>query len=416
MPASSTATGLSCRRCLCRVPLGALESCPTCAGTLVPTYDIERAARSMSDLDTRPRTMWRYSELLPVDRPPGFGEGIGWTPLIDAPRLARALGLRSLFLKNEGVCHPTCSFKDRPVAVAVAAAQRFGFRVLAAPSTGNLANATAALARLAGLEARVFVPADLEEAKIAGAAVFGPGVLAVRGSYDEVRRLAATLAARESWALVNHTLRPFYGEGSKTIAFEAVEQLGGLPEQVLLPMGSGLLLDRVARGFEEWGALRAVSGPRPRMCGVQAQGCAPIAEAFRRGEASARPVRPRTIARSIAVGEPASAVEALEAIRGSGGTAVSVSDEEILEGTLLLARTEGIFGETACGASVAGARRLVEEGGLDRDARTLLVLTGNGFKTADALRGRLAVPVVRADPTEAMAALRSSTSGVGPSG
>ena len=398
----SCATTLRCRRCAEDHPLEPAPSCARCGGALAPRYDLDRARESLDTqaIAARRGGIWRYEEVLPVADPTGLGGATGGTPLLRAPRLGRRLGLSNLHLKVEGASHPTASFKDRPVAVAVAAALRFAYRIVATPSTGNLANAVAAFARIAGLEHRAFVPEDLEETKVAGTAVFGPGLVRVRGSYDDARRLAAESAKREGWAIVNVTLRPFYGEGSKTIAFEIAEQLGLVPRQVILPMGSGLLLDRVDAGFREWIDLGLSAGPPPRIFGVQAEGCSPIVRAFEKNEETLEPVRPRTIARSIAIGDPVSAREALAAIRSSGGSAVAVPESEIVDGIRALAYTEGTFGETACGVTVAGAGILARRGDLDADAPTVLVLTGSGWKTAEALAGALSVPLVDPLPGE----------------
>jgi threonine synthase len=309
---------------------------------------------------------------------------------VEAPRLAKVLGCRKLWLKNDAVNSPTLSFKDRVVAVAINKAIEFGFRVVACASTGNLANAVAAHAAAAGLEAYVFIPDDLEEAKVLGSAVYGAKLVKIRGNYDQVNRLCSQIAGEYGWGFVNVNLRAFYAEGSKTLAYEVAEQLGWrLPQQIVIPIAGGSLITRVGKAFQELGAIGLVE-PRPvKLVGAQATGCSPVTSAVKKGSTEIEPQKPATIARSLAIGSPADGFYAARSIMKSGGAGEDVSDEEIVEGMRLLAETQGIFGETAAGVTVAVSRKLLGQGKLDPDEETVLCITGNGLKTLDALQGRL---------------------------
>jgi threonine synthase len=388
-------TGLACRECGRAYDLAPLYVCESCFGPLEVRYDYRRIAASLTreEVARRPPTMWRYRELLPLDGDPSVGAAVGFTPLVPAPRLGRALGLSRLYLKNDAVSHPTLSFKDRVVAVALSKSVEFGFRTVACASTGNLANSVAAQAASAGLDCYVFVPADLEPAKVLGTSVFGARVVAVEGVYDEVNRLCSEVADRYGWAFANINLRPFYAEGSKTMAYEIAEQLGWrAPAHVVVPMAGGSLITKVAKGLKELAALGLVPDSRTKVHGAQAAGCAPITTALKAGGEVFRPTRPRTIARSLAIGNPADGLYAIQTMRDSGGWGEDATDDEIVEAIALLAETEGVFAETAGGVTVAVARKLAAQGRIAADEPTVLCVTGNGLKTLDAVAGRVAAP------------------------
>ncbi|WP_116044762.1 threonine synthase [Amycolatopsis palatopharyngis] len=353
-------------------------------------YDFGRVRRE--DIESGPRNIWRYKKLLPV---PSNVEEIpntepGCTRLVRADRLAKALGVRKLWVKDD-TGNPTHSFKDRVVAVALAAAREFGFDTLACPSTGNLANAVAAAAARAGWDSVVLIPSSLERAKILTTAVYDGSLIAVDGNYDDVNRLATQLAAdRESWAFVNVNVRPYYSEGSKTLAYEVAEQLGWrLPEQIVVPIASGSQLTKVDKGFRELGELGLVDPSPYKVFGAQATGCSPVSSAFRNGHDVVQPVRPDTIARSLAIGNPADGPYVLDVVNRTGGAIEDVTDEEVVEGIRLLARTEGIFTETAGGVTVATAKKLIEAGKIDPDEETVLLITGDGLKTLDAIENHV---------------------------
>jgi threonine synthase len=381
-----TARQLVCRECGFSTPLAAEFACAECFGPLEVDYAFEPLTRS--DIETGPPSIWRYRKLLPVpdnvDEHPNTQPGL--TRLIRADRLAKALGLRRVWVKDD-TGNPTHSFKDRVVAVALAAARQLGFRVLACPSTGNLANAVASAAARAGWESVVLIPSSLERAKVLTTAVYDGALVAVDGTYDDVNRLATELAAEhEDWAFVNVNVRPYYAEGSKTLGYEVAEQLGWrLPEQVVVPIASGSQLTKVDKGFREFIELGLVQPLPYRVCGAQATGCAPVSAAFKSGRDVIVPVRPDTIARSLAIGAPADGPYALDVVRRTGGSIEDVTDAEVVEGIRLLARTEGVFAETAGGVTVACAKKLVECGQLDPDAETVLFITGDGLKTLDAV-------------------------------
>jgi threonine synthase len=358
-----------------------------------------------ADIAGRPHSLWRYREWLPFHGTPAHSLDTGWTPLLECPALARELGVARAWIKNDSVSHPTLSFKDRVVAAAINAAAGFGLDTIACASTGNLANAVAAHAARAGLAAWIFVPEDLEPAKITASVIHGARVVRVRGTYDDVNRLCAQLADRIGWGIVNVNLRAYYAEGSKTVAFEIAEQLGWrLPTALVAPMAGGSLVTRLTRGFRELLDARLVSGSLPRLFGAQASGCAPIVELVWRGEGPLRPVTPRTIARSLAIGSPADGASAAAAIRQSGGWAAAVSDEALSEGIARLASTTGIFTETAGGVTTAGALALARAGRLGPDDDVVLCITGNGLKTPDAVPARLLdTPLIAPRLSEAVA-------------
>jgi threonine synthase len=380
------ATHLSCRECGATSPLGAFYACVECFGPLEVGYDFGQVSRER--IAAGPRSIWRYRDLLPVpasveDTP---NTDPGWTRLLRADRLGRELGIRTLWVKDDSG-NPTHSFKDRVVAVALAAARQLGFTVLACPSTGNLANAVAAASARAGIRSFVFIPRDLELQKIVTTAVYGTTLVAVEGTYDDVNRLASELAGQHAdWAFVNVNVRPYYAEGSKTLGYEVAEQLGWrLPRQVVIPVASGAQLVKVDKAFRELVALGLVDGEVPRIFGAQAAGCAPVAAAFKAGSDVVRPVRPSTIAKSLAIGNPADGPYVLDVTRRTGGAVEDVTDEEVVDGIRLLARTEGVFAETAGGVTVAVLAKLVRAGLLDPDAETVVFNTGDGLKTLDAV-------------------------------
>jgi threonine synthase len=379
--------GLRCAACGHRQPPAPVHTCPACLGPLELEYDMAamRAELRREDVAAGPATMWRYRALLPVGDGPVVDLGTGFTPLLRADNLARALGLRHVYIKNDAV-NPTGSFKDRVVGVAATVARGFGLDTLACASTGNLAASVAAHAARAGMRSFVFVPADLEPAKLIGTAAYGTRLVAVRGNYDAVNRLCAELVDVYGWAFVNINLRPFYSEGSKTLAFETAEQLGWrAPDHVVAPIAGGSVLSRIAAGFAQLQTLGWIPPTPVRVSGAQASGCAPVAGAFKAGWERPRPVRPQTICKSLAIGDPADGALALAAIRASGGACEDASDEEIVAGMRLLAECEGILAETAGGVTVAVARKLAAAGVLRPEETVVLYITGNGLKTLDAL-------------------------------
>ena len=380
---------LQCRECHTRYPLDARYACESCFGPLEVAYDFSTmdAGEARRRIQAGQPTLWRYADFLPFERRPDTALAAGVTPLVRADRLAGRLGIGELWVKND-TANPTHSFKDRVVTVALAKARELGFKVVACASTGNLANAVAAHAAAAGLESYVFVPADLEEQKILATGVYGTSLVAVRGTYDDVNRLCTELSAEREWAFVNVGLRPYYAEGSKTVGYEIAEQLGfELPDRVVVPIASGSLFSKIARGFEEWRDVGLVGGELPAFHGAQAEGCAPVALAYAAGERVCRPVKPETIAKSLAIGDPADGPYALELARRSGGGIEAVSDDEIRAGIGLLAETTGIFTETAGGVTVAVLARLAERGEIGADERVVVAITGEGLKTLDAVRG-----------------------------
>ncbi|RZS31411.1 threonine synthase [Herbihabitans rhizosphaerae] len=384
------ARALACRECGHQIPLAAEFACAECFGPLEVAYEFGDIRRE--DIESGPESIWRYRGLLPVpstvDTFPNTEPGR--TRLVKADRLAAALGVKSLWVKDD-TGNPTHSFKDRVVAVALAAARELGFKVLACPSTGNLANAVAAAAARAGWESVVLIPSSLERAKVLTTAVYDGALIAVDGNYDDVNRLATELAAEhEDWAFVNVNVRPYYAEGSKTLGFEVAEQLGWrLPGQVVVPVASGSQLTKVDKGFRELGELGLVEPTPYRVFGAQATGCSPVSSAYKAGQDVISPVKPDTIARSLAIGAPADGPYVLDTVRRTGGAVEDVSDQEVVEAIRLLARTEGIFAETAGGVTVATAKKLIDNGKLDPDADTVLLITGDGLKTLDAIQDQV---------------------------
>ena len=403
-PTSSAADSLRCRNCGARFPLGPQHACFECFGPLEIGYDHDAlAALTRAGIEAGPQSIWRYAGLLPVGQDPAGRVTLnpGMTPLVRADRLAEELGMRELWVKDDSA-NPTHSFKDRVVSVALTAARQLGFTRVACASTGNLANSVAAHAARVGLDSVVLIPADLEEAKVVQTAVYGGTLVAVDGSYDDVNRLCSELAetdAFEKTAFVNVNVRPYYAEGSKTLGYEVAEQLGWrLPRQVLIPMASGSMLTKIDKAFGELASLGLVEPAEWRVFGAQSTGCAPISTAFARGRDVVEPVRPTGIAKSLAIGNPADGPYALDAVRRTGGAVADVGDDEIRDGIELLARTTGIFAETAGGVVVATLRKLIAAGALDPAEQTVIYNTGDGLKTLDAIAARQA-PTVTVKPS-----------------
>lgn len=381
-------SALKCRECGREYPIEPSYTCSWCFGPLEVAYDYDaiRAATSRERIAHGPANIWRYADLLPSDHHPDIDLGAGFTPLVRAERLAAELGLGEVWVKNDTL-NPTNSFKDRVVNVALAKALEFGFEVAACASTGNLANSVAAHAARAGLQSYVFVPANLEAGKIVTTAVYGGNLVAVDGNYDDVNRLCAELAGTYPWAFVNVNVRPYYAEGSKTLAFETAEQLGWTtPDHVVVPIASGSQLTKIHKGFHELHRVGLLDeAPEVRVSGAQALGCSPVASAFLEGRDVIKPVKPDTIAKSLAIGNPADGYFAIDAVRSTGGGMAAVTDDEIVEGIRLLARTEGIFAETAGGVTIATLQRLAASGVIRPDERVVVYITGHGLKTLDAV-------------------------------
>ena len=383
-------TGLRCRECGRDCPIEPINVCDFCFGPLEIVYDYDSIARVISRerISKGPLTMWRYQDLLPVDGKEAVDIDAGFTPLIKSKNLGKLLGLDNLYIKNDSV-NPSFSFKDRVVSVAATKAREFGFDTLACASTGNLACSVAAHAARAGMKAVVFIPADLEHGKVIGAAIYGPMVVAVNGTYDEVNRLCSEVADSYNWAFVNINMRPYYAEGSKTLAYEVAEQMGWkLPRHAIVPTASGSLYTKIWKGFNELTSLGLLDGPvNTRMHLTQAAGCSPIVDAFQAEEDVIRPIRPDTVAKSLAIGNPADGIYALRVLRESQGTAFAAPEDEVVEGMKLLAETEGIFTETAGGVVISALKYLTKIGAIKREEPTVAYITGNGLKTQEAVEG-----------------------------
>jgi threonine synthase len=391
--------GLKCRLCGKKYPKKPLNYCEDDFGPLEVDYDYGaiRAAIQRRKIELRPFNMWRYRELLPIDGEPTVGPLVGGTPLVKANRLAEALGVDNLWLKNDAVNFPTLSFKDRVVSVALSKAREFGFTTVGCASTGNLANSVAANAAQAGLQTYIFVPQDLEIAKIIGTTVYGAKLIGIKGTYDDVNRLCSQVADRYNWGLVNVNLRPFYAEGSKTFGYEIAEQLGWrVPQHVVSPMAGGSLIGKIHKAFQELHQVGLLERePKCKIYGAQATGCNPITAGLKAGLESHRPVRkPNTIARSLAIGDPADGYFAIKVMRDTGGWGEDVSDKEIVDAMLLLAQTEGIFAETAGGVTLAVTQKLIAQGRIPRDEEIVICITGNGLKTQDAIANAVEQPIV----------------------
>lgn len=387
--------GLKCRECGEVYPKEPIHVCSFCFGPLEVEYDYEAIKKCLTKelIASRSKTMWRYEELLPLDGEPTIGIQAGFTPLIKANNLAKVLGVKELYIKNDSVNYPTWSFKDRVVSVALSKAKEFGFKTVACATTGNLGNSVAAQAAQAGLESYIFMPANLEQGKIIGTLVYGPNVIGVNGNYDGVNRLCSEIAGKYGWAFVNINIRPFYAEGSKTFGHEIVEQLGWkAPKHIVVPMAGGSLILKIAKAIKEFALLGFIKTPDTKLYGAQALGSAPISTAVKNQWDNIKPVKPHTIAQSIAIGNPADGYHAIKTIRDSGGWAEDASDDELVEGIKLLARTEGIFTETAGGVTVAVTKKLIEQGIIPKDESIVISITGNGLKTQEAVLDRLVSP------------------------
>jgi threonine synthase len=405
LPTRLTALPQTCKLCGAESEAAPIAICEQCLGPLEPLYPTHRSLPSRAEIGSRAPSLWRYREWLPFEGEPVFSLDTGFTPLVESPRLAAELRVARVWVKNDAVSHPTLSFKDRVVATAINAAHAFGLDTVGCASTGNLANSVAAQAARAGLPSWIFIPEDLEVAKVAATAVYGANVVKIRGHYDDVNRLCTQLADRFGWGIVNVNLRGYYGEGSKTLAFEITEQLGWrLPTAVVAPMAGGSVITKLRKGFKEFVRDGLVEGALPRMYGAQASGCAPIVRLVERGDDTLVPEIPNTIARSIAIGNPADGRFAARTMRESGGWGRAVSDAELVDGIRLLAETTGIFTETAGGVTVAAARSLAREGRLTRDDEVVLCITGNGLKTHEVLAaGASPIPVIDAKVREVAA-------------
>jgi threonine synthase len=389
--------GLRCRECGADYPHEPLHVCEQCFGPLEVVYDYAAIGRVLTRevIAARPHNLWRYRELLPVLRDPVVGPYSGFTPLVRADRLAAALGVEELYVKDDSVNHPTFSYKDRVVSVAISKAIEFDFDTVSCASTGNLANSVSAHAARAGLNCFIFIPDNLEQGKIIGSVIYGPRTVAIRGNYDDVNRLCSEIADKYRWAFVNINIRPYYTEGAKTYGFEIAEQLGWrLPQHVVVPTAGGTILPKVAKAFKELEQVGLVSGTMPKIYSAQAAGCAPVVNALHRGSDLIEPVKPDTLAKSIAIGNPADGYYVLKAVRESGGWGEAVTDQEIVAAIQLLARTEGIFTEPAGGTTVAVAKKLIDLGRIPRHESIVISVTGNGYKTLEAVSASVAAPFV----------------------
>ncbi len=383
---------LKCRECGKEYPLSATHVCEFDFGPLEVAYDYDRIRQSLTRaaIEARPRTMWRYRELLPIAGEPTVGFQVGYTPLVKADRLAKRLGIRELWVKNDTVNYPTLSFKDRVVSVALSRSKELGFKTVACASTGNLANSVAANAAAAGLKSYVFIPSDLEQGKVVNSLVYGANVISIKGHYDEVNRLCAEIAGKFGWAFVNVNMRPYYAEGSKSLGYEVCEQLGWrTPQHTVVPMASGSLLTKIHKSYQEFAKLGLVSESNWHIHGAQATGCNPISAAEKAGLDFFKPVKPNTIAKSLAIGTPADGFYALRVMKETGGHADDVTDDEVREGIRLLAECEGIFAETAGGVTVGVAKKLIASGKIPAGDSAVLCITGNGLKTLEAMTGHV---------------------------
>jgi threonine synthase len=390
----SALIGLQCHLCKTPFPAEAIYVCDRCLGPLEPVYDYRAVHLTRDEIEKRPKNLWRYRELLPITGEPRTGFNSGFTPLVRCDRLARRLGVSELYVKDDSVNHPTLSYKDRVVSVAATRAVELGFNVLACASTGNLANSVAAHAARLGIECCVFIPDNLEAGKLLGSAIFNPTILAVAGNYDDVNRLCTQVGDRYGWGFVNINLRSYYAEGAKTMGFEIVEQLGWrYPKHLVSPVAGGTLLPRIVRGLRELREVGLVDGELPRVHAAQAAGCAPVVHALETGLEHPEPVRPNTIAKSIAIGNPADGYQVIKSVKATGGSGAAVTDKQIVDAIQLLAETEGIFTEPAGGTTLAATIDLIERGIIARDESIVVCVTGNGYKTAEVVADRLAAPV-----------------------
>jgi threonine synthase len=387
--------GLKCRECGREYPVEPIYVCEFCFGPLEVAYDYKSIAKAINrkKIEKREQNLWRYRELLPIEGDPQVGLNSGYTPLVKAERLAKVLGIDELYIKDDTVVHPTLSFKDRVVSIALTKAKEFGFDTVACASTGNLAHSVSAHGASSGFKRFIFIPATLEASKIVASLVYEPNLIAVDGNYDDVNRLCSEVANKYRWAFVNINIRPFYAEGSKTIGYEIVEQLGWkAPDHVVVPCASGSLLTKVWKSFKEFKEVGILKELDTKVFAAQATGCSPIAAAIKQGTDVIRPVKPNTIAKSLAIGNPADGFYATQVVRETEGYGEDVSDQEIIDAIKLLAKTEGIFAETAGGVTLASTKKLIETGRIKREGVTVICITGNGLKTQEALQGHVAAP------------------------
>ena len=388
---------LKCKECSEVYPKEPKHVCDICFGPLEAVYDYDgiRKRLTKEKIAGRKRNIWRYAELLPVDSEPALGLQVGFTPLVRAENLAAALGVSELYVKNDAVCHPTLSFKDRVVSVALSKAVEFGFDTTGCASTGNLANSVSSISAAGNLKSFIFIPRDLERSKILNTVVYGANLIGVSGTYDDVNRLCSEIAGKYNWAFVNINMRPYYSEGSKSYAYEVMEQLGWrAPKHMVVPMASGSLLTKIWKAIKEFELLGMVEPGDTKMYGAQATGCSPISTAFKNGWEMFKPVKPDTVAKSLAIGTPADGYYAMSVVRESGGAAEDVSDAEIVDAISLLARTEGIYTETAGGVTLGVTKKLIDQGKIPRDEPIVVSITGNGLKTQDAVEERLPEPEI----------------------
>jgi len=386
---------LKCRECGREYPVAPIYVCEFCFGPLEVVYDYKSIKKVLTRrvIERREKNLWRYKELLPIDGEPLVGLNSGYTPLLKADNLAKELGVEELYIKDDTVVHPTLSFKDRVVAIALTKAREFGFETVACASTGNLAHSVSAHGAKAGFERFIFIPATLEASKIVASLIYEPNLIAVDGNYDDVNRLCSEIANKYRWAFVNINIRPFYAEGSKTHGFEIIEQLGWkAPDNVIIPCASGSLLTKIWKSFKEFKDIGIIKELNTKVFASQATGCSPISTAIKQGTDVIRPVKPNTIAKSLAIGNPADGYYATQVVNETGGWGEDVSDQEIIDGIKLLARTEGVFAETAGGVTVAVTKKLIESGKIGRDETTVICVTGNGLKTQEALNGQTISP------------------------
>ena len=388
--------GLKCRECGRPYPRQPLYVCEYCFGPLEVDYDYERIKNALTkeEILSRPQNLWRYRELLPIDGKPTDGLDSGYTPLIRAKNLGKALGVKELYIKDDSVNHPTLSFKDRVVAVALSKAKEFGFDTVSCASTGNLANSVAAQAAIAGLKCVIFIPADLEMGKVVATLIYHPILVAVDGNYDQVNRLCSEIAMKYKWAFVNINIRPYYAEGSKTYGYEIAEQLGWkTPGHIIVPCAGGSLITKIWKSFREFHKLGFIGEVKTKVYAAQAAGCNPIVAAIKENSDIIRPIKPHTIAKSLAIGNPADGIYAVGAVRESGGWAEEVTDDEIVEAMKLLASTEGIFTETAGGVTLGATKKLIEQGRIPKDESIVVCITGNGLKTQEAVNSKIGKPI-----------------------
>ena len=387
--------GLKCRECERKFPKEPLHVCEFCFGPLEVDYNYEAIQKSISrqSIEDGPESLWRYIDLLPIDGEPTDGLNSGFTPLIRAKNLGDALGVKEIYIKDDSVCHPTLSFKDRVVAIALSKSKEFDFDTVSCASTGNLANSVAAHAAIANLNCFIFIPADLELGKVVASLVYAPTVVGIMGNYDDVNRLCSEIAGVHPWAFVNINIRPYYAEGSKTLCFELIEQLGWeAPDHIVAPAAGGSLITKIGKALKEFHLLGLIDEPNTKIHVAQAEGCGPIVNTYKENSDFVKPVKPDTIAKSLAIGNPADGIYAVDTVRKSGGVGEHADDEEIIEAIQLLAATEGIFTETAGGVTLAVTKKLIENGEIGRDERIVVAITGNGFKTIEALEDNMPEP------------------------